>query len=48
MDRLGPAEPFEEYCRRSRKYAMYYILKYSNGDNFLFAPVMTTEITAGL
>jgi hypothetical protein len=44
----NPDEPIELYADRSRKKAINYISAYPDNPNVSFAPVITSEITAGL
>ncbi len=48
IDRNGANEDFKVFCQRSRKKAQEYVSTYNIIDGIVFAPVMTTEITAGL
>ena len=48
INRDGPKEDFKEYCRRSRTKAIDYVSKYPATGSTVFAPVLTSEVTAGL
>ncbi len=40
-------EGFEAFCKCSRDEAMRYINNYPKDDDIVFAPVITSEVTAG-
>jgi hypothetical protein len=40
-------EPFESFCQRTRDEALKYIRNYPEVDDVIFAPVVTSEVTAG-
>ena len=44
----SPAEPYDEYCKRSRDKAHEYLKIMRKGDDIFIAPVLTDEATAGL
>ena len=48
INRNGPTEDFSEYCKRSRIKAIEYVNKYPATETTVFAPVLTSEVTAGL
>lgn len=47
-DRKGSSESFSDYCKRSREKAKEYVELYPATERTFFAPVMSSELTAGL
>ena len=43
-----PTESFADFAQRGIKTAKDYLTRYPDKDGVLFAPVMTSEVTAGL
>jgi hypothetical protein len=48
VSKREPNESFESYCARSASKAQSYIENYPASQDVVFAPVITSEVTAGL